>query len=132
MCFSQNIFKFSMLQTQASIYITVYIPAMMCTINLYEKINMFSLPRVIVSVNVALMRIKRCLLSLYNYTRNPSSLAVSFLTPKKKIFHQTWSTWVFPCNLVISGLFVSTCYDFIAQNWTIEKFNDSHGIYKMA
>lgn len=38
-----------------------YIPAMTCIMNVYEEINMFPLPKVIVSFSVVLIRIKRCL-----------------------------------------------------------------------
>lgn len=56
---------------------------MMCIINLYEKINMFFFLRVIVFVNVVLMRIKRCFLFLYNYIRNLFLFVVLFLILKK-------------------------------------------------
>lgn len=105
MCFSKNIFKFSiyMFKNQTLAY---YIPAMTCIMNVYEKINMFPLPKVIVSFSVVLISNKKMSLIFIQLHKKSIFTCGVISDTKKNLSSELRSTLVFPCNLFISGLYL--------------------------
>lgn len=106
MCFSKNIFKFSiyMFKNQTLAY---YIPAVTCIMNVYEKINMFPLPKVIVSFSVYSSNSNKKMSLIFIQLHKKSIFTCGVISDtKKNLSSELRSTLVFPCNLFISGLYL--------------------------